>query len=60
MAYVLCLLALLPMANQSQAADIPESIRPFFAPPAPFANDFGGYKSPLVCNDGTPVKTPAD
>jgi dienelactone hydrolase len=60
MAYVLCLLALLPMANQSQAADVPESIRPFFAPPAQFANDFGSYKSPLVFNDGTPVKTPTD
>ncbi|MCL5279164.1 MAG: S9 family peptidase [Planctomycetes bacterium] len=60
MAYVLCLLALLLMANQFQAADIPESIRPFFAPPAQFANDFGSYKSPLVCDDGTPVKTPAD
>jgi dienelactone hydrolase len=60
MAYVLCLLALLPMANQSQAAEVPASIRPFFAPPAQFANDFGSYKSPLVFNDGTPVRTPAD
>ena len=60
MAYVLCLFTLLPMAGQSQAADVPESIRPFLAPPAPFANDFGSYKSPLVFNDGTPVQTPAD
>ena len=60
MAYVLCLLSLLQMANQSKAADVPESIRPFFAPGAQFANDFGGYKSPLVFNDGTSVKTPAD
>jgi hypothetical protein len=60
MAYVLCLLALLPRASQSQAADIPESIRPFFSPPAQFANDFGSYKSPLVFNDGAPVRTPAD
>ncbi len=60
MVCVLCLLALLSMANQSQAADIPESIRPFFAPPAQFANDFGNYRSPLVFNDGTPVQTPAD
>jgi dienelactone hydrolase len=60
MAYVLCLFALLPMANQSQVAEVPASIRPFFAPPAQFANDFGSYKSPLVFNDGTPVRTPAD
>jgi hypothetical protein len=60
MAYVLCLLALLPMAGLSQAVEVPESIRPFFAPPVSFANDFGTYKSPLVFNDGTPVKTPAD
>jgi hypothetical protein len=60
MAYVLCLLSLMPMANQSQAADVPESIRPFFAPGAQFANDFGSYRSPLTFNDGTPVKTPAD
>jgi len=60
MAYVLCLLALLPMAGQSQAADVPERIRPFFAPPVQFANDFGSYQSPLMFNGGTSVKTPAD
>jgi dienelactone hydrolase len=60
MTYVLCLLSLLEMASQSKAADVPESIRPFFAPPAQFANDFGSYRSPLTFNDGTPVKTPAD
>ncbi len=60
MAYVLCFLSLLPMASQSQATDVPASIRPFFAPPARYANDVGSYKSLLVFNDGTPVKTPAD
>jgi dienelactone hydrolase len=60
MAYVLCLLSLLPMASQSEVADVPESIRPCFAPPAQFANDFGSYKSPLVFHEGTPVRTPAD
>ncbi len=60
MAYVLCLLSLLPMASQSQAADVPVSIRPFFAPPAQYANDFGSYKSPLMFSDGMPVKTPSD
>jgi hypothetical protein len=60
MAYVLCLLSLLQMASQAKAKDVPESIQPFFAPPAQYANDFGNYKSLLIFNDGTPVKTPAD
>jgi beta-glucanase (GH16 family) len=32
----------------------------FFKPPAEFAGDFGSYKSPLIFDDGTVVKTPAD
>ena len=60
MAYVFCLLSLLQMASRPKAADVPESIRPFFAPPAQYANDFGNYKSPLVFNEGMPVKTAAD
>jgi dienelactone hydrolase len=48
------------MASQPQAADVPESLRPFFAPPAQYAGDFGSYRSPLVFNDGTAVKTAAD
>ncbi len=60
MAYVLCLLSLLPMARQSRVIDVPPSIRPFFAPPAQYANDLGNYKSPLKFNDGTPVKTASD
>ena len=38
----------------------PKSIRPFFAPPAAFANDFGSYRSPLLFDDGTRVQTAAD
>jgi pimeloyl-ACP methyl ester carboxylesterase len=60
MTCVLCLLSLLQIVNQLGAADFPESLRPFFAPPAEYANDFGSYKSSLVFDDGTPVKTPAD
>ena len=60
MAHVLCVLLLSQMASQPEAADVPESIRPFFAPPAQYASDFGSYRSPLVFNDGTPVKTAAD
>ncbi len=60
MTRVLCFLSLLTMADQPKAADVPESIRSFFAPPAAYANDFGSYRSPLIFNDGTPVKTSGD
>ena len=39
---------------------LPESIGANFRPPAQYANDFGAYKSPLVFDDGRPVKTPDD
>ncbi len=55
-----CFLSLLQIASLSNAATIPENIKSSFAPPTQYANDFGSYKSPLVFNDGTPVKTPAD
>lgn len=35
-------------------------IAPFFAPPAPFAGEQGSYRSPLLFNDGTPVRSAAD
>ena len=35
-------------------------IAPFFKPPPEFAGDLGDYRSPLVFDDGRPVKTPAD
>jgi len=57
---IVCLISLLPVINPSKAAEVPASLRPFFTPPAQYANDFGTYKSPLLFNDGTPVKTPAD
>ena len=60
MAQILCFLLLLPMAGQPRAANVPDIIRPFFAPPAQFANDWGSYRSPLLFDDGSPVKTPAD
>jgi dienelactone hydrolase len=37
-----------------------ERISDLFKPPAELANDFGDYKPPLIFNDGTIVKTPAD
>ncbi len=32
----------------------------WFEPPAQFAGDFGTYRSPLIFDDGTPVKSAAD
>jgi len=61
MSFLLYTIELLFVSSQPRAAGIlPETIRLFFAPPAQFANDFGGYRSPLTFDDGTPVKTPAD
>ena len=37
-----------------------EIIVPFFEPPSEFAGQFGAYRSPLLFNDGTPVKSAAD
>ncbi len=60
MAHVLLAIALLLAANQLNIADsIPETLRPFFAPLAEFADDFGDYRSPLKFDDDTPVRTPA-
>jgi hypothetical protein len=42
------------------AEPVPESIAPFFRPPADLAKDLGQYRSPLKFDDGTPVKTAAD
>lgn len=42
------------------AAPVPEALRPFFAPPAEFAGQFGAYASPLRYDDGRPVGSPAE
>jgi hypothetical protein len=59
MTHVLCSL-LLQVMTASAGGAVPEGIRPFFAPPAQYADDFGKYRSPLVFSDGAPVKTAAD
>src|SRR5262245_44811940 len=33
------------------------TIQPFFQPPAEFAGKFGPYRSPLLFNDGSPVRS---
>ena len=35
-------------------------IAKYFEPPAEFAGKFGDYRSPLLFDDGSPVKTPGD
>jgi hypothetical protein len=40
--------------------DVAKRLVPFFAPPKELARDLGGYRSPLLFDDGTPVKTAAD
>lgn len=42
------------------AQGIPEVVGRFFTPPPRFAGDLGNYRSPLLFDDGTPIKTPAD
>jgi len=37
-----------------------DRIAPFFKPPKQYEGDFGKYNSPLIFNDGSRVKTPAD
>src|SRR4051812_48857664 len=42
------------------ADEPPAKLAPYFKPPAEFAKDFGGYRSPLKFDDGTDVKTADD
>jgi dienelactone hydrolase len=37
-----------------------EKISKYFSPPAEYAGKMGSYRSPLLFEDGSPVKTPAD
>ncbi len=54
-------LALLPLAAAPADAEAPPpALAPFFRPPAKYAGDLGGYRSPLKFADGRAVKTPAD
>lgn len=43
-----------------RAAEPPAAIAPYFQPPVEFATDFGGYRSPLKFDDGTPVRNAED
>lgn len=39
---------------------LPVSLAPYFRPPAEFAGDFGSFRSPLLFEDGSEVKSAAD
>src|SRR4051794_39338897 len=41
-------------------ADVPEVLASAFGPPPQFRDDFGAYKSPLIFDDGRPVRDAAD
>lgn len=47
-------------SNSSAADDLDPRIAKYFQPPAEYAKDFGGYRSPLKFADGTEVKTAED
>lgn len=47
-------------ASAVRAADLPAALAPYFQPPAELAGEFGGYRTPLKFDDGTPVRTAAD
>lgn len=59
----LLLLCSLICASETQAADPDpawQKIAPYFTPPAEYAGKMGTFRSPLLFDDGSPVKTPAD
>ena len=44
----------------SQREDVWSKIAPFFQPPRELVDDHGDYRSPLVFDDGRPVRTPEE
>lgn len=56
----LLLLLAIETRTAAHAATAWETIAPHFQPPAEFAGQFGAFRSPLLFNDGSPVKTAAD
>ena len=52
--------AVVSTARADGAADRWNRIAPHFTPPPEYAGKLGDYRSPLLFNDGSPVKTPAD
>ncbi|MCB1078470.1 MAG: dienelactone hydrolase family protein [Verrucomicrobiae bacterium] len=47
--------------EDSQAGrPLPEALKPWFSPPAEFANNLGSFRSPLIFDNGGRAKTPED
>ena len=46
--------------REKAPGDVPEPLASAFRPPAEFRDDFGSYKSPLIFDDGRPVRDAAD
>src|SRR4051812_36968024 len=46
-------------AQPETAGDVPESLEPAFRPKRGLADDLGAYRSPLVFDDGSPVRDAA-
>lgn len=57
------LLAAIFSLSNAIASDRPTAwamLEPFFTPPAQYQTTFGSYRSPLLFDDGSPVRTAAD
>src|SRR5689334_15146828 len=48
------------LPTRADDADAWRKIAPYFAPPAEFAGKLGDYRSPLLFEDGTPVRDAKD
>lgn len=49
-----------PRQAAADEPELPQSLAPYFQPPKQYRNDFGSYRSPLIFNDGRPVRTAAE
>src|SRR3954469_563020 len=47
-------------ADADEPRPVWDSIATYFKPPAEYAGKLGDYRSPLLFDDGSPVKTPED
>src|SRR4051812_5692192 len=57
---VTALFLLTCLARAAESPPAPPKPLPFMPPPADFANDFGTLRSPLLFDDGKPVRTAED
>lgn len=48
-----------PVSGELTSQQAWKKISPYFSPPKQWQNQYGSFRSPLIFNDGTPVKTAA-